>query len=114
MTNNRGGYKLKVLDNKENIELEDINISGQVVDLETNEPLPYTEITIGCNKIKTSSDGKYTIKVERGQHFYLKASSIGYRIIETDFLNFKKKNSIQIDFFLEEDKRPLINCEGNI
>jgi len=114
-TNNKGGYKLMTLDKNKDISSDDeVIIIGKVVDLVTNEPLVNSELTIGCNKFYTSSNGEYSFKIKKSEILYIKTSSIGYKKIETSFLNFKQKNLIKIDFFLEEDDRPLINCEGNI
>lgn len=114
-TDNKGGYSLMILDKNEDFQSDDeVIIIGKVVDLVTNDPLVNSELTIGCNKFYTSSDGKYSLKVKKGETLYIKTSSIGYKKIETSFLNLKQKKSIKIDFFLEEDDRPLINCEGKI
>lgn len=115
-TDNNGGYKLSYLDKTALIEAEEdeIIVFGKVMDLRSNEPLTNSELIIGCNKFITTSDGKYHFKIKKSKYLYLKASSIGYKNIETRFLDFNQKNSIKIVFFLEEDDRPLINCEGNI
>lgn len=111
-TNNQGGYKVKVLDNELESKTEKLKIFGQVVDLETKEPLINSQLIIGCEKIVTSSEGKYAIDISKlGPQFFIEISSIGYKKIITDFFDVQKPSAIQINFFLEEDDRPLINCE---
>ncbi|SDS63742.1 carboxypeptidase-like regulatory domain-containing protein [Gramella sp. MAR_2010_147] len=114
MTDNKGGYIFHLLDNDEYNENGKVEVFGQVVDIETKKPLSNSELIIGCKKVITSTTGKYSIIIEKDQLFYVQVSSIGYKKVETDFIKFQNQNSINLDFFLDEDDKPLINCEGNI
>lgn len=113
-TNNKGGYKINFFENSSTIKPKEINIYGSVVDVSNNNPINNVELTIGCYKSLTSSNGKYSFKIKGSGNTnnYVKAISIGYKTIETNFFNFHNKDSINIDLFLVEDDRPLINCEG--
>ncbi len=109
-TYNKGGYHIKML--KTNLNDSNI-IVGKVFDFTNGKPLSHSEVIIGCLKSKTSSDGKYSFKRNKlSDTFFMKTSSIGYKTIETDFINLNKKSKMRIDFYLIEDDRPLINCEG--
>ena len=67
---------------------------------------------IGCFKVITSFDGIYSIKTkDLSSTFYIKAQSIGYKTVETEFFKLNKEDGMRIDFYLVEDDRPLINCE---
>jgi len=71
-------------------------------------------LTIGCYKVQTLTDGKYSFKIKSSNYtntYFVKAISLGYKTIETAFFPLNK-NSINIDFYLAEDERPFINCEG--
>ena len=110
-TNNKGGYKIVYLDKNIEIDSDKIHVFGKVVDIKTNTPLSHSQILIGCLKFETTVNGEFSFKINKTdikQH--LEISSIGYKKIVTEFLNLKDKNSLKIDFFLEEDDRPMIDC----
>jgi hypothetical protein len=58
--------------------------------------------------------GSILLKTENSSEvlYYLKVSCIGYKTIETDFIDLTQKNKINIDFYLAEDDRPFYSCEG--
>lgn len=105
-TNNDGYYTLKL----ENFQG---NIYGRVLDLEQHKPLEKATVSMGCYKAFTDSDGRFKFSIEPKKNFllYLNCNSIGFIPIETKIIEFSK-NSIEINFYLQEDKRPIINCEG--
>ncbi|RMZ51631.1 hypothetical protein EB822_01495 [Flavobacteriaceae bacterium PRS1] len=112
-TDNIGGYKIELKQNS-NIEPIEIHIFGKVIDVKTKEPISHTQLILGCFKAQTSGDGEYSFifKSTKDTMLYLKAISVGYKTIETKFLNFTNNNYVKIDFYLTEDDRPIINCEG--
>ena len=112
-TYNKGGYSINIIEMNSNNDLTDIYIYGQVFDIKNEKPLSNVQLTFGCYKFKTLSSGKYSFKVKHQNESVscIKAISIGYKTVETDFINFNK-NSININFFLTEDDRPFIHCGG--
>ena len=103
---NKGGYRISIAN------FETGNLTGRIVDVENGEPLSNSEIMIGCFKVITSFDGIYSIKTkDLSSTFYIKAQSIGYKTVETEFFKLNKEDGMRIDFYLVEDDRPLINCE---
>lgn len=113
-TYNKGGYKINSFKNDINRNPNDIYIIGRVLDVMNKRPISKAQVTFGCFKTQTLSNGEYSFKVKKSNNTnsYIESISIGYKTIETDFLDFSSNNTINIDFFLIEDDRPLINCEG--
>jgi hypothetical protein len=113
-TYNKGGYKINSFKNDINRNPNDIYIIGRVLDVMNKRPISNAQVTFGCFKTQTLSNGEYSFKVKKSNNTnsYIESISIGYKTIETDFLDFSSNNTINIDFFLIEDDRPLINCEG--
>ena len=109
-TSNKGGYLLNLTTN---LNLPEKNITGRVFDIKTNELLGGIELTIGCIKTQTTPNGEFSFKLKdfSNEALFIKASGIGYKIVETDFINMNNKNALNIDFYLAEDDRPFINCE---
>jgi hypothetical protein len=113
-TSNKGGYKVNIIKEKSKINSDEVNIIGKVFDVKTGNPISNAELTIGCLKIQSSSQGEYSFKTEnpKDDYFFIKVISVGYKTIETDFIDLTNKNQIKIDFYLAEDDRPFTNCEG--
>lgn len=113
-TYNKGGYKINSFKNDIDRNPNDIYIFGRVLDVINKRPISNAQVTFGCLKTQTLSNGEYSFKVKESNstNSYIESISIGYKTIETDFLDFSNNNTINIDFFLIEDDRPLINCIG--
>jgi hypothetical protein len=113
-TYNKGGYKINSFKNDTNRNPDDIYIFGRVLDVVNKKPISNAQLTFGCLKTQTTSNGEYFFKGKESNNTnsYIESTSIGYRTIETEFLDFSNNNTINVDFFLIEDDRPLINCEG--
>lgn len=109
-TANKGGYLLNL---NTNLNLSEKNITGRVFDIKTNALLGGIELTVGCKKTQTNTNGEFSFKLKEFSNgaLFIKASGIGYKIVETDFINMKNKNILNIDFYLAEDDRPFINCQ---
>lgn len=93
----------------------DLQITGKVYDIKNNEPLSNVRLSIGCIKIQNSSNGEYSFVIKsnlKDNLLFIEAISIGYKTIQTSLINIVDKNEINIDFYLSEDDRPFINCEG--
>lgn len=113
-TYNKGGYKIIINNKKTAINSEEINISGKVFDATTGKPISNVELTATCIKTNVSSQGEYSFRTKKSSYkqFYIKVNSFGYKTIETNFIDLT--NNIEVNFYLAEDDRPLINCEGII
>lgn len=91
---------------------EKVLIYGKAVDVISKKPLSSVQISIGCTKALTSIDGEYSLKVDISDvRQYIKASTVGYKMIKTNFLNLKEKTKFKIDFFLQEDDGLIIDCD---
>lgn len=112
-TYNEGGYKIKII--KLDSKINELRIRGKVYDVKNKLPLSDVELAIGCLKVKSLPNGEYSFLLKKDLKdsiFFIEAISIGYKSIETNLLSTVDRNEIIIDFYLSEDDRPLINCEG--
>lgn len=113
-TNNQGGYKIGSTSNEQyKLTEKTILVYGKVYDIKTNKPMAGAKIKVGCREYNTNLTGDYSFKLKKSNKFYLSSNFIGYKNIETILFEDYNKSTLQIDFFLEEDNRPLFNCEGN-
>jgi len=109
-TYNRGGYT----HDKFKKDLGDgIVIFGEIRDFETNEAIIAAVVNIGCLTAQPDGAGvfKFT-NLMAAEDIFLTCSAIGYRTIETNRFQVEKGDSLKICFFITQDDRPLINCEG--
>jgi hypothetical protein len=112
-TANKGGYKVNVIRAKSKINSDEVTIKGTVFDIKTGKPInPPVLLTVGCVKIQTSSQGEYSFKTQnlKNEYFFIKVISLGYKTVETNFIDIYNKNEVKIDFYLAEDDRPFIDC----
>jgi len=110
-TYNKGGYTINIVKNKMNS--DEVTIKGTVFDIKTGKAIsPPVLMTVGCRKIQTSSQGEYSFKTPnvKRDYFFIKVISIGYKTIETSFIDLYNKNEVKIDFYLVEDDIPFIDC----
>ena len=110
-TANKGGYKVNVIKTKTN-NSDEVIIKGTVFDVETGIPISDAQVTLGCVKILTSNQGKYSFKTKNStyNHYFLEVIYLSYKSILTDYLDLTNKNEVKIDFYLAQDDRPLIEC----
>ncbi len=115
-TNNKGGYFIRYNKTTSNNITNILKISGRVFDVRTRKTISNTQLLLGCYKTITSENGEFTFRINPSNYnsIFIETNFIGYKSILTDFINTTNTNEIQIDFYLEEDDRPLINCEGMI
>lgn len=88
---------------------------GSVKNNETNLPLglAISNIKYGCLTYSSDANGNYTFKSKIStSDVFLTCLAIGYRTIETEPFELQRGDSIQVNFTLALDDRPLINCEG--
>ena len=114
-TNNKGRYFIKEQKTTSNEAPNELKISGKVYDVKTGKPISNAQLTLICYKTITSDNGEFSFKintVSKYNSIFIETNFIGYKSILTNIINTNNKNDIQIDFYLEEDNRPLINCEG--
>ncbi|WP_166920719.1 hypothetical protein [Flavobacterium poyangense] len=113
-TYNSGGYTVVLSKDKlKNLE-EDVIIRGHVYDVKTGKPLSNVQVTSGCFKFQTTSEGEYSFRsrnLEEG-FFYVEAVVYPYLAVETDYIDIYNRKEVVIDFYLAESNRPLIECEG--
>ncbi len=114
-TNNKGGYSIKYNRSKDKSDF--LYISGKVLDVKTSKPLSDVRLVLGCYKTITSDNGEFLFRIKNIPSLYpnpifIETNFIGYKSILTDIINTSNTSEIKIDFYLEEDDRPLINCEG--
>lgn len=116
-TNNKGGYFIKSHKTTSNDVSNILKISGRVFDVKTGNLISNAQLTLGCYKTTTSDKGEFSFRIDNVPNYnsiYIEANFIGYKSILTDFINTTNIEEIQIDFYLVQDDRPLINCEGII
>lgn len=115
-TYNAGGYKIINSKEKSTPNSNELIISGKVYDVKTGKPLNNTTLLVSCLRIHVSSKGEYFIKTENSTNtnYFIEVVSIGYKTIQTNFIDLKNKKEININFYLTEDDRPLMNCEGGV
>jgi hypothetical protein len=111
-TANKGGYKVHVNKTKTNYS-DEVIIKGTVFDVETGIPISNAQVTLGCVKIQTSSQGEYSFKTKNStyNHYFLEVIYFSYKPIITNYLDLTDKNERIIDFYLIQDDRPFIHCE---
>jgi len=111
-TFNKGGYVIKKT-NDIFLPKDSIIIQGYIKDISAMKSLNFSNVKLGCTSVKSDENGFYIIKAKRNDDLsFLTCYSIGYRTIETERLILTKYKLININFFMIEDDRPLINCEG--
>lgn len=116
-TNNKGGYLINYYQNRLKDKSDFLYISGKVLDVKTSKPISDVQLILGCYKTITSENGEFHFSINNvpnNNSIFIETNFIGYKSILTDFINTTNTNEIQINFYLEEDTRPLINCEGII
>lgn len=109
-TYNNGGFAMSHFQNKPS---NGIVVVGQIKDIETNEIISSATVKMGCLTVQSNDLGLYKFSMESiTSKSFLTCSFIGYRTIETDRFDLITGDSLKVDFFLIQDDRPMINCEG--
>lgn len=111
-TYNNGRYNFSTNRNNLLYAQDSIVIYGFIKTIGTKEPLKFSLITFGCSKVTSDTLGFFRFKDHSiSVKSFLFANSIGFRGVETDHLMLSKGDSVNINFYLSEDDRPLINCQ---
>lgn len=110
-TNNKGGYTLNYTAQEGINKKESIIIFGVVYDVKSLELIQASKIRFLCKDAKTNEKGEYKIVVEKSNFEYnqLVVKAIGYKTVKTNIFKIKE-SSIQINFYLEEEDMPFIDC----
>lgn len=107
---NKGGYTIDI-SNPANS--DSVSISGRVVSTNDESIFPGTTIKYGCKKISTDESGSFAFKSAVSDlDLQVIANSVGYMRVETKPLKVKKGDSLNVNFYLAPDERPMINCES--
>jgi len=112
-THNDGGYELSFLKSQKPVLGDSITIYGRFKDVETKEAIKIGAVQFYCMQYFADSLGNYTFTIKRpSTEIFLTGSAVGYRLIETDQFTVGENELVNINLFLSQDDRPLINCEG--
>lgn len=121
-TNNKGGYRMIVIKKDSKSNNKELVIKGRVFDVKTDSLLSLgTQLNFICTKIQANPQGEYIykfkvaaigdkVKIDKKDYFFIEAISFGYKRIRTDYLEINNASEIQIDFYLELDDTPLVDC----
>ncbi len=112
-TNNKGGYTLQKISGKTNNTT--IRINGKAMNLKDNSEISDAKITFICTKVITNKKGEYEFLMRNNdlEKNYLKIIALGFKTVETDFFQIKPGINLKINFYLEEDDKPFIDCVTN-
>ena len=110
-TYNKGGYTISSSKNKSS--QNSAIVYGYVRDHISKDPLKASMVKMGCTIVNVDETGFYKIKAKPIESTFLTGIWIGYRTIETEYFKLEQGDSLNINFFLVQDDRPLINCDGN-
>jgi hypothetical protein len=113
-TNNKGGYTVSIKKNTSLIDKDSITIYGYVKSIEDETLLKGAFVKLGCNSIIVDSNGFFKINERPSEVIYLSCSWIGFKTIETEIFVLESGDSVNVNFYLSTDDRPLINCEGEV
>ncbi len=86
LTVEKVGGVLVIFENEtseKSIQIKNYRISGQILETETREPLPYSHVTINGHAMATDITGNFSFISEGDSIFNLKASQLGYFILDT-------------------------------
>jgi hypothetical protein len=115
-TYNKGGYTIEFKEKIKSNKADSSNICGQVFNVATNEKIVSAKIEIPCLSTSSNIEGEYYLYLKPSNSTFsnfIKVTAVGYQTVETDF--FKTDSSdIEVNFYLSEDDRPLIQCVETI
>lgn len=108
--NNRGGYMIKEVESSvEGL----IEITGVIRDIDTNEALVGTTVKLMCYEVSVDADGKYKLAIPKPVEleYFLECFSLGYKKVQTENLKISDYQSLNLDFFLEEQSSIIYHCD---
>lgn len=95
---------------EQDISKDSISVVIQVIDKNDSKKIMFSKMQYGCQKFDLSH-GMNFFKFKKGvSKNQIRVSSVGYLSLETK--PFVASNSLTVRFFLAEDDRNLVNCEG--
>ncbi|MFD2941509.1 hypothetical protein [Flavobacterium notoginsengisoli] len=112
-TYNYGGYTIKLGKSEVKSKNESVTIRGHVYDVKTGKPLSNATVSSGCFKFQTTSDGEYSYRTRniKDSYFYMEVIVYPYKPIDTYYIDIYNRKEIVVDFYLEMDLRPMVDCE---
>lgn len=111
-TYNRGGYTFDRHKSTRLQRQDSAVVTGSIRDIDNQEILIGSNVVLGCIK-KNVSDSLYYIKTDSLRFgTSVIATSVGYLTVETKPLTMQAGDSVVINFYLIQDEKQLINCEG--
>lgn len=114
-TYNKGGYTFNKFYNKSLYNNESAIIYGHLRELGSSKVVLSARLNMACASLLVDSTGYYQFNGKVGDEVtFLTCISLGLRTIETEPFKVQRGDSINVNFFLAQDDRPLVNCEGNI
>ncbi|WP_347158583.1 hypothetical protein [Pontibacter chitinilyticus] len=109
-TYNNGGYTFKKYKTKSLLAEDSVIISGKITDLNTNKPLVFSTLKLGCISQQTTSGG-YKLNIRPfNVKSQLQAIPLGYLSVETEPFVSHSGDSIVIDFYVVKDESMIIDC----
>ncbi|NDK55164.1 hypothetical protein [Pontibacter fetidus] len=111
-TYNKGGYTFKVYKSKYLAAQDSIYIGGSVYDIVTKELLEGAVVNYGCNYYGDQLGNYSLITRPYSIGYPLVSRYVGYLNVETTPVIFQAGDSVRIDFYIAQDERPLIHCDG--
>jgi hypothetical protein len=111
-TYNQGRYSFQLYHSKELENQKMTYVGGSIVDLESKKMLTGSIVEFGCLKAYPE-DGLYEFRLGKTNvSTPVEAKAIGYLSIFTAPCKLNDGDSLVVNFYLAEDKRPIINCEN--
>jgi len=83
---------------------------GTIKEARTGDSLPYIMVfdQKRTRKVQTDKNGNYKMSLRSGRHRLI-ASWVGLYNVRTKNISFKSGDSVQVDFLMRDDDRPLID-----
>ncbi|MBC5775493.1 hypothetical protein H8S95_15555 [Pontibacter sp. KCTC 32443] len=111
-TYNKGGYTLEEYKSKALAAQGEFYVGGRIIEAHTKQPMPGVAVKLGCY-FSGDDYGNYNFKTTPGTELnQLISRYVGYLDVESKPMKFQAGDSLIIDFYMAQDEKPLINCEG--
>ncbi len=106
---------MTIIHDDQKINLDEVTISGKVIDRETGKSIEGGLFVFGCRMILPSSKGNFSFKVKRAGYdpVSLLVVLLSHRNVETRPIDLKNASEIKIDFYVVKDTSPDYDCVGS-
>jgi hypothetical protein len=110
LSDNEGGYTLSSSISSKNDNY--IKVYGKVFDVKSKTPIEGSIVKFMCQEALVDSSGMYTLNILRPVNisYYINCSSIGYKTVRTNEIEFDQVGVIELDFYLEEEILTTFDC----